>query len=61
MTEYKSKLNLELLIGSNYGKNIELSEIEILNIFTQLLVGVAFCHMKGIIHRDIKPTIIFID
>ena len=36
------------------------TEIQILDIVTQLIAGIAYCHMTWIIHRDIKPENIFI-
>jgi serine/threonine protein kinase len=37
-----------------------LTEIEILDIYCQLLSGVAYCHMNMIIHRDFKPLNILV-
>lgn len=52
-------LVMELMEGDNLYKTIKstvkLSEQQIYKIFSQILKGLLFLHLNGIMHRDIKP------
>src|SRR5207302_9809574 len=55
---------MEYMDGSSLGELIAregaLSVSRCMNIFQQVLSGLAAAHEKGIIHRDVKPSNIFI-
>jgi uncharacterized protein (TIGR02145 family) len=55
---------MELLEGDDLNnlvlKNGPLKEIEIYDIFSQVLSALQFAHEQGILHRDIKPSNIFV-
>lgn len=56
---------MELVQGSTLREVIrqqpKASLPQILNIFSQVLSGIAYAHTQGVIHRDIKPSNIFFD
>lgn len=49
---------IEALQGTSNGS---MTQNEILDIFTDILVGVKYLHFRSIIHRDLKPDNILFD
>lgn len=55
---------MEYLNGEDLNKKIKrngpLNEVELIDIFSQILSAFQYAHEKGVIHRDIKPSNIFV-
>ena len=60
ITEYINNGDLKQLINKHLLKKTYIKEHVILNIFSQICVGLKFIHSNNILHRDIKPSNIFI-
>ena len=59
--EYVSNGNMNDLITTREKLKKPFEEEELWEIFLQCIMGLNHIHKKGLIHRDIKPTNIFID
>lgn len=48
-------------LGGILRKERIIPEAKCLNLFKQILKGIAYCHNKGVCHRDLKPENVLID
>lgn len=60
VTEYCEMGDIGALIKETKAKGHKLPEEFIMDIITQILLGLNFLHKNKIMHRDIKPGNIFI-
>ena len=58
--EYMKKGDLINILKSRHSKetvSTSLSDLELFNIFRQVVAGIRYLHMQNIVHGDIKPQV----